>query len=146
MRVHCRLVGNYILGGGSDASTERDTYWTYKFGHTHTCPRSIFSILFVRGQERCCLWHIPVYCNSWLLLLLGSHKYRPIQYDSPQTVVRKKCPVENVRLPLGVRLRQVEMIGAAIASDSWVTWCTNSLPVQVCCNFLLIRRALTLRH
>jgi len=41
---------------------------------------------------------------------------------SPQTVVRKKCPVENVRLPFGVRLRQVEMIGA------WVTWCTNSLP------------------
>ena len=36
-------------------------------GHAQTCPRSVFSTLFTRGQERRGLW-LPVYCSNlfWL--------------------------------------------------------------------------------
>ena len=38
-------------------------------GNVQTCMWSIFSALFTRGQESCCLW-LPVFCSSLLSMLV----------------------------------------------------------------------------
>jgi len=52
--------GNRVLVGGQDTHGKGHFWGTLMLGHAQTCPRSISSTSFARGQQRCGL-RIPVY-------------------------------------------------------------------------------------
>jgi len=63
-----RVQGTIDFVGAQIPPTGRVTFGVVLW-HTETWPRSIFSTLFARGQERCGFW-LPVYCSNLLLDML----------------------------------------------------------------------------